>query len=160
MKKLLLSLIVLFLLVSCNKDDENSLLKNNTEIAKLVNGDIIISNKSDIISKIENIEKQKKSDFKISKIYIDISKADDNDKINMTQLIATNNDGSTKIAYLLKKIDNNYFIDETVSRLECTGCRRGCNPRRDSNGDGWCTDCKITNSNCTKTETELTHAYE
>jgi hypothetical protein len=160
MKKSLLSLIILFLLFSCNKDDENSLLTNNTEIAKIVGGDIIISNKSDIISKIENVEKQKKSDFKISKVYIDISKADDNDKIIMTQLIATNNDGSTKIAYLLKKIDNNYFIDETASKLECTGCRRGCNPRRDIDGDGWCTDCKITNSNCTKTETELTHAFQ
>ena len=38
------------------------------------------------------------------------------------------------------------------STLTCTGCRRGCSPRRESNGDGYCTDCKITNSSCKKTE--------
>ncbi len=57
------------------------------------------------------------------------------------------------------KKDNNTTVNRDViidegSTLTCTGCRRGCSPRRESNGDGYCTDCQISNSNCTKTETE------
>lgn len=44
-------------------------------------------------------------------------------------------------------------VQDPISSIVCTGCRRGCSPKRDSSGDGYCTDCKITNSNCTKTET-------
>lgn len=39
------------------------------------------------------------------------------------------------------------------SSVTCNGCRRGCNPRKDSNGDGYCTECKIANSSCSKSET-------
>ena len=44
-------------------------------------------------------------------------------------------------------------VQDPISSIVCNGCRRGCNPKRDSAGDGYCTDCKITNSNCSKTET-------
>jgi len=46
-----------------------------------------------------------------------------------------------------------YRVEDPISSVVCAGCRRGCNPKRDSSGDGYCTDCKISNSNCTKTET-------
>lgn len=45
------------------------------------------------------------------------------------------------------------FSDAEQTTVTCTGCRRGCSPRRKSNGDGYCTECDIPNSNCTKTET-------
>jgi|GEM_PF-6572829 len=45
------------------------------------------------------------------------------------------------------------FTDEEQTKITCSGCRRGCSPRRDSSGDGYCTECRIQNSNCTKTET-------
>lgn len=45
------------------------------------------------------------------------------------------------------------FINYEESTITCSGCRRGCNPGKDSDGDGMCSDCKITNSSCTKTET-------
>ena len=38
--------------------------------------------------------------------------------------------------------------------VTCTGCSAGCNPRRDGNGDGYCTACAPTTGHtCKKTET-------
>ncbi|RKE99046.1 hypothetical protein [Ichthyenterobacterium magnum] len=48
--------------------------------------------------------------------------------------------------------NSSFVLDVSATSVSCTGCRRGCSPRRDSEGDGYCTDCKISNSNCTKTE--------
>ena len=54
---------------------------------------------------------------------------------------------------ILNEMNRSFVFDQELSDVACTGCRRGCNPRREPNGDGYCTDCKITNSNCSKTET-------
>ena len=58
-----------------------------------------------------------------------------------------------KLAYNLIVTNEVYRLDGSGSGLMCAGCRRGCNPKRDSAGDGYCTDCKINNSSCIKTET-------
>jgi len=45
------------------------------------------------------------------------------------------------------------FMNYEEPTITCSGCRRGCNPGKDGDGDGMCSDCKISGSNCTKTET-------
>lgn len=66
------------------------------------------------------------------------NKSDEDVSIGLDLIVSTNGD----------------VVLKSGSSVVCVGCRRGCSPKRDSEGDGYCTDCKINNSNCTKTETE------
>jgi len=65
-------------------------------------------------------------------------------KVNIKLGLNLSEDNSTSIIQ--------YKLLPGGSTLVCEGCRRGCSPRRRANGDGYCTDCEITNSNCKKIE--------
>lgn len=81
--------------------------------------------------------------------------ASDNNGYYMLSTSALDTSGSTVNTARVVTIDAErlVFMDPEQSTITCSGCRRGCNPGKDSDGDGMCSDCKITNSNCTKTET-------
>ena len=149
---LLFSLTLTFF--SCNKNDYSVDVLNKVEIAKLENNNFIILKEKDLISKIENTQIAKKSKIKITDLYIDVSEAIGDENLEITQLIASNSDGSIKIGYLLEQKNTSFYVSATASTLVCEGCRRGCSPRREPNGDGYCTECKGKYKTCTKTESE------
>lgn len=156
--------IVLFSLIftffSCNNNEDSVDALNNVEVVKLENNNFVVQKEKDIISKIENTPIAKRLKIKITDLYIDVSRAVGDENIEITQLIASNNDGSIKIGYLLEQKNGSFYINETASTLVCTGCRRGCSSRREPNGDGYCTACSGNYKTCTKTESEMQRTLE
>lgn len=74
------------------------------------------------------------------------------------QLLADDETALTRCGVKLV-LDGGKFYEAIVngggSSVSCAGCTKGCSPRRDHNGDGWCTDCNEvigTTQNCSKTE--------
>ncbi len=117
-----------------------------------------------LIFKSQEIETLVKAYFRL----VALKSGNDSYFEDFNYLSAKNNEGFDMLISSSYKIDSdesvNVGIDLTInksdvvlkingSQVVCVGCRRGCNPRRDSDGDGYCTDCEISNSNCTKSET-------
>lgn len=160
MKNYFLSLFVLILTFSSCEENE---VKNDSQdanqssaIAKIQNGKIVFTDQEALISEIENnLRKVNSMDSELVDLKIDYSEAIDNPKVEVIQLIASNFDRTVKISYLVE-VDNNQFklANGESSVVTCTGCREGCNPKRDANGDGYCTKCTGTGDYkvCTKTE--------
>ncbi|MGG5487913.1 hypothetical protein [Gaetbulibacter sp. PBL-D1] len=152
--------LLLFILVgySCNDSETNDNMSNDdlpNTIARISsNNDIVFVNKSSLKSQLENAQKKSGlATIKIEQLYIDVSKAVDDENVEIKQLIASNADGSIKIAYFLKENNGSYSLDSSSTILKCEGCRDGCSPRRHANGDGYCTKCVGDYQTCTKTET-------
>lgn len=154
MKKLFLLLSVITLsLYACGQD---GIKENQTAvIAKMKDNKITFIDEKGLISQLESALKQSKElEVKLTDLNIEYSKAVDNDKIDIIQLVATNDDSSIQVSYQLEKASDGFRIVTKSSTLVCEGCRSGCSPRRKANGDGYCTKCDYSGaSKCVKTET-------
>ena len=141
------------LLYSCGYSEVK---ENQTAvIAKMQEDEVVFTNSKELIAQLESeLKKTKELDIKITNVAIDYSKAVDDEKVAIIQLIGSNDDSSVQISYHLKKVNDEFSIVSKSSTLVCEGCRSGCSPRRKTNGDGYCTKCDYSGaSKCVKTET-------
>lgn len=174
--RLLLMLGILFLYSCGNKEtkqsdnESKSDLKNESKkiaekdqksiVAKMENGKIVLTDKKNLITRLEkSMEANKTSKIDIGTIEIDVSKATDDEKTEIVQLIVSNKDNTEKVSYLLVRRANVFDISPTATVIKCVGCTVGCNPDRAKDGQGYCTDCVLDDTNpdeiktCEKTET-------
>ncbi|WP_430409988.1 hypothetical protein [Kordia sp.] len=157
MKKLLtLFTVTLLSICACTNDKKKENLADirTIEIAKLNDGKIVFTDKKELIINIENsLKKIKKLSVELTDLNIEYSKAIDNEKVDIIQLIGKNNDGSIKVSYPLEKVNETFRIISIGSIVVCKGCAVGCNPKRKENGDGYCTECNYSDAiNCEKAE--------
>lgn len=157
MKKLFVLLTVTLLSIcACTNDKkkENLIDIRTMEIAKMIDGKIVFTDKKGLIINIENSLKNfKKLSVVLTDLNIEYSKAIDNEKVDIIQLIGKNNDGSIKVSYPLEKVNETFRIISIGSIVVCKDCDSGCNPKRKENGDGYCTECNYSDTtNCEKTE--------
>jgi len=169
--RLLLMLGVLFLFSCGNKDTKQSNSESETSsksstkteqatiVAKMEKGEIVFTDKKKLITRLEkNMGASRASEMDMSTLEIDVSKAIDDEKTEIVQLIVSNKDNTEKTAYLLDRKADGFDISTTATVVTCKGCNVGCNPRRViGTGDGYCTDCEVDpnnpNAKCEKTET-------
>ncbi|EDP97909.1 hypothetical protein U8527_18120 [Kordia algicida OT-1] len=171
---LLLVLCLLFLYSCENKENKQSDNKAKTEsstdtemdtkksakkeqemiVAKMDKGKIVLTNKKEVVSMLEKkMTADQVSRMDMSSLKIDVSKATDNEKIEVVQLIISSKDKTEKTAYLLKRRANGYDVSATATTVSCKGCATGCNPKRAVDGTGYCTACHAADGKCEKTET-------
>ncbi|WP_046758327.1 hypothetical protein [Kordia jejudonensis] len=164
---LLLILCLLFIYSCANKENKQSNNETKTEskkstekeksnsIAKMEKGKIVFTDKKKLVATLEkSMGASRAAQMDMSTLKIDFSKATDNEKIEIVQLIVASKDKTEKTAYLLKRRGNEFEVSDTATIVSCTGCTVGCNPRRQSNGDGYCTVCtNDPEGKCEKTET-------
>ena len=130
--------------------------KEEITIGKILNNEFIVKNEEylNLVFRLAALNSGFDSSFDKEYLYIP---AIENNGFNMLvgDSYCNFKNVNIKLALNISKEDNSFRLADG-STVVCEGCRRGCNPRRDSNGDGYCTDCQINNSRCDKTET-LTH---
>ncbi len=145
------SLILLtFLMVKCTTESEktNDIQKSDLEKVAVLNS---VDNKV----KVENLFIKKwEKEVAITKPNFSLDTKFELEQIDNSEhliLIGTSKDGSIKTAIEVIKKGNEYYYYRLGGTITCEGCRRGCNPEKDGDGDWSCTDCKFSNGSCKKT---------
>jgi len=142
--------------VSCEKDENNiNQTDSREEIARFNNDKFEFTNKVALKKKWEETIKLQGYQVSLEKDFILTVGDIENKGYESYILIAKSLDGTIKSAFELEKKGNSFYKVDGSGTVTCAGCRRGCDPKK--NGSNWeCTDCKISNSNCSKSVTVST----
>lgn len=143
----------------------NQCKSQNKIIGERVNDQNVITvSKDSLINAANNILKEQNlsanlTDVSIQEDYIDNT----NQKYYYVRF--TNNDFTIKLVQLLNEDKGNfYLLHSTLERgtnVSCSGCRKGCDPKRYVDADGqiefYCSDCTWGDTkDCKKTVTQST----
>lgn len=164
--KLLLVLCLLFLYSCENKENKQSSNESKTEskkstekqkvtiVAKMDKGKIVFTDKKKLITMLaKNMGSKMSSKLDMNSAEIDVSKAIDDEKTEIVQLVISSKDSTEKVSYLLARKANEFEVSATATIVTCTGCAAGCNPKRAKDGTGYCSTCHTEGGKCEKTET-------
>lgn len=132
-----------------------------TKIGENQNGKYVITaNETDLLNAANKILKSQEISQNLTKVSIVENFVDKtNEKYYAVKF--TNDDNSTKLVSLLNLEGNNFYLLKGTKTVSCSGCRKGCDPKRYVDIDGkiefYCSDCTWGDTkDCKKSVTQDT----
>lgn len=130
-----------------------------TKIGENQNGKYVITvNEEDLIKAANKILKIQEITQNLTKVSINEDFVDNTNQ-NYYYIKFTNDDNSIKLVQLLNLEGNNFTLLKGASTVTCSGCRKGCDPKRYLDKDGqvefYCSDCTLGDTkDCKKSVTQ------